>query len=179
VFISCTSKSQTGERQDSNFIYLQNSLREYKIDTCLVDLLTKVVELDTNHLRFPPNKFYYDLTFENRKNYRNMTIIPSRWEKSMTLDHDGIIKVGQMSFLCRGDIKTDELFSQTKNKIEVQLKSPKLYQYDDIDTKIEAYTWKPTLAGKYTFCKGVPIDLYILVGNNLDGYGYGVKKNDR
>jgi hypothetical protein len=35
----------------------------------------------------------------------------------------------------------------------------------------EAYTWKPTLAGKYSFCKGVSIDLYVFVGRELETFG--------
>lgn len=77
--------------------------------------------------------------------------------------------------MCRGDIETDSLFAKTENKIKVQLRTPKEYLYDSIDVVIETYTWKPTLAGKYTFCSGLPIDLYILVGKQMQRYS--VKKN--
>ena len=177
LFFFCSSKSQTTASCDTNFICFQDSLKEYKIDTCLVYLLTEVVELDTNYLRFPPDKFYYELSFEDRKSYRNLTILPSRWNKSAVLDFKGVIKIGRMSFLCRGDIERDSLFTRAEAKTKVQLRKPKGYQYDSIDIVIEAYTWKPTLAGKYTFCNGVPIDLYILVGKSLEGYG--VKENKK
>lgn len=176
MLFSCSSKSQLRKSQDTNFVYFQNRVTEYKIDTCLSGILNAIVELDTNHFRFPPDKFYYELSFENRKDYRDMEIFPSRWCKSMVLDFKGIIKIGQMSFLCRGDIETDPLFTKTKNNVEVQLRSPRLYEYDSIDVTREAYTWKPTLAGKYSFCKGVSIDLYVFVGRDL--VSYGTKENN-
>lgn len=168
---SCSCKSQTNVAQDSSFSYFNDSLREYKIDTCLIDLLRDIEDLDTNHLRFPPDKYYYDLTFEIRDGYRNISLMPSRWSKSMTLDFKGVIKFDQMSFLCRGDIDTDPIFTKTRKRIEVQLRKPKGYQFDSIDVKIESFTWKPTLAGKYSLCQGPPIDLYILVGKRLEYFG--------
>lgn len=101
LLLSCYSEPQTKKGRDTNFIYYHDSLRECKIDTCLADLLAEVVELDTNNLRFPPDKFYYELSFENRKNYRNLTILPSRWTKSAVLDFKGVIKVNKMFFVQR------------------------------------------------------------------------------
>jgi hypothetical protein len=176
LFISCSSKSQTGINADSSFITFEGNLKEYKIDSCLADLLAAVVELDSNQLRFPSSQFYYDLTFEHRENYRFISITPSRWEKSRTLDFTGIIKVSQMCFLCRGNFQETGLFTETNKNITVRLKKPKAYQYDSIDVRIETFVWTPTLAGSYSFCKGAPINLYILVGKKLEGYK--VQEND-
>lgn len=171
---SCISQSTV--RDDANFVYSQNNLEEYQIDTCLVGLLKDVAELDSNFSCFPPNKFYYDLTFENRGENGYMSIIPSRWEKSSMLDFKGVIKIGQVFFLCRGDVQENPLFIRQGKVVKVNLRKPKVYEYDSIDVAIETFAWKPTLAGKYTYCKGVPIDLYILVGKKLNAYT--IKENE-
>lgn len=173
LLFSCSCKSQTNIVQDSSFTYYKDSLWEYRIDTCLNDLLRDIEDLDTNYQCFPPDKYYYDLTFEKKDGYRNISLMPSRWSKSMTLDFKGVIRFDQMSFLCRGDIDTDPIFTRTRKRIEVQLRKPKAYQFDSIDVKIESFTWNPTLAGKYFLCQGSPIDLYILVGKRLQYFSDG------
>ena len=167
LFCFCSVEAQ----KDSNFICFHGNLKEYKIADCLIDLLTEVVALDSGHIKFPSDRFYYELTFKDHGGYRDLTVLPSRWDKSMTLDFEGFLKIDGMYFLCRGDISKGQIFQQTGRKMMVRLKSPRLYQYDSIDARIESYTWQPTLAGRYSFCAGTSIDLYILVGGKLSGYG--------
>jgi uncharacterized protein YcfL len=169
LLISCSSSSQIKTKVGSEFITADGKLKEYSINSCLIDMLNEVVNLDTA-VRFPPRLFYYDLSYENRGSYKKLTILPARWEKSMTLDFKGIIRVGEMFFLCRGDIENDSLFRATEESFRVLLKKPIAYQYDSVDVVIESYSWKPTLVGKFTFCKGITIDLYILVGNKMEKY---------
>ena len=52
-------------------------------------------------------------------------------------DYTGVIKVGKMTFLCRGNIRTDSLFSNTGKREEVSLKSPKVYKEDKNDREFE------------------------------------------
>jgi hypothetical protein len=87
------------------------------------------------------------------------------------LNYKGIIRVSDMSFLCKGNLIKAPLFSETRNCVKVTLVRPKPYYYDSVDVRIEMYAQKPSLAGKYTFCKGGPINLYILVGGKLEGFG--------
>jgi hypothetical protein len=159
---------QANNKTDTNFHYITRNLPEFLVNDCLTSLLTLIEKTDSNHLRFPPDKFYYDLTFENRGDHRHILISPSRWLKSATTDFAGVITIGQMLFLCRGDFKNDSLFQECKNMFKISLRKPKLYQYDDIDALIESFTWKPSLAVTYKVCPGLPIDLFVLVGNKIN-----------
>lgn len=165
-FISgcCQNKINVDNKQESTDKYLNSCIVEYGVQKCIENVLIAVVNSDSNQIDFPANKFYYDLTFEDRGSRRFISIIPSRWEKSMTLDFKGIIRIGHMSFLCRGDFQKDSLFIRGKNCIDVKLIKPLSYQYDSVDVRIESFAWEPTLAVEYLICLGTPIDLFVLVG---------------
>ncbi len=166
------SYCQTKPEVDSNFIGFQSALREYKIDSCLVGLLTDIEESDSMNLTYPPNQFFYDLAFSKKEKIREMTIGISRWQKAKSLDYSGVIVINHMSFLCRGDFKDDKLFSETKNAIEIKLKKPKLYQYDDMDVMFVSFIYYPALIGRYELCGGLPINIYVYNGKKMKGYSY-------
>lgn len=169
IFFPNSLYCQIKSRVDANFTTIEGGLKVYDVDSCLIDLLREVVNLDKSK-RFPSELYFYELFYEDHGSYKKLTILPSRWEKSMTLDFKGILRVGKMSFLFRGDIENDSLFHMTEKNINVFLKKPIEYQYDSIDVMIQSYSWNPTLVGVFKLCKGKEIDVYILVGKKLERY---------
>jgi hypothetical protein len=170
TFSVCQCKGQAKIAADSNFISFQGKLKEFKTDSCLINIMRAIVDADVTHLNYPPKLFYYELDFEGTEGTKEIYINPSRWLKSSTVDYKGIIRIGDMSFLCKGNFMDDPLFWETDRYVDVNLRRPKPYRYDSIDVKIEMFARNPSLMGKYTFCKGGPIDLYILVGKKLEGF---------
>lgn len=169
IFSACQCKGQV--KADNNFVSFQGKLREYEIDSCLKEVLWKIVLADSAYLNYPPKTFFYELDFQTDEvGNKEITIVPSRWLRSAMLNYKGIIRIGGMSFLCKGDLIKAPLFNETNINVDVVLVRPKPYYYDSIDVKIEMFTRKPSLMGKYTLCKGEPIDLYILVGKKLEGF---------
>jgi len=171
VLLNYQSFCQSTEDKNDNYYHLKKNLISYRIDSCISPLLTAIVELDTNRNRFPPEEYFYSLDYRRGKDYREIEISPLRWEKSFSLDFDGIIKIGWMSFLISGNFKGDPIFRRTGNSIPVHLKKPKEFQADSVDGKLFALAWYPTLVGKYTSCKGDPISVKVFVGRRkLEGY---------
>ena len=171
-FLNIYSNCQEESATDSNFIVFQSYLPEYKIDTCLVDLLIEIEASGSLHKVYPPHQFFYDLTFNIKEKIREISITPSRWQKATSLDYSGIIIINKMSFLCRGDFQLDTLFKKTGDTINVKLKKPKIYQYDNFDLLIDIYIRSPSLKGRYEICGGLPINMYVYTGKKLKSFTY-------
>jgi hypothetical protein len=171
AFSGYQCKGQIKTTSDSNFVSFKGKLQEYTIDSCLRDVLWAIVKTDSASLNYPPKTFFYELDFQSDEGgNKEITIFPSRWLKSAVLDYKGIIRIVGMSFLCKGNLITPPLFSETNSYVDVTLVRPKPYYYDSVDIKIEMFVRKPSLVGKYTFCKSGPINLFILIGRKLEGF---------
>lgn len=167
----CKGQAHTANNH-SGQVSVRLSLRQYKIDTCLSDLLYSIVNLDSNHLRYPSAFYYYMLQFEEATNYKRITILPKRWSKHLPRDCSGIIQMNGMSFLCCGNLKKSFLFTDMGVGLSKDIHVKELYDSLDVQKEKGLLDWEnsPTaLVGSYKLCQGSPIDLYINVGSQLQG----------
>ena len=171
--VQCTEQDHIAGNQPDP-VSFKLSLRQYKIDTCLADLLYSIVESDSSHLRYPPDLYCYMLQFAEAKSYKTITITPARWIKHLPRDCSGLIEVRNMSFLCCGSFKTSPLFIDIGVDLVRNIFTKESSKYDSLDAKSKLLDWKnsPTaLVGSYKLCQDTPIDLYINVGRKLEGFG--------
>jgi hypothetical protein len=167
-----TAFSQTkGEEPELNKLYLP----VFTAAACLQDVLMATVEADSNYAKYPPEVFFYDLDYQESKKNPSIRITPARWKKVPTFDYTGAIKIGKMTFLCRGKVNTDSLFINTGKREEVTLDSPEIYKDDKIDLETEMGLRKPSLHGLYVSCEGGKINLTIVAAKKLKDFE---KRND-
>lgn len=151
--------------------FVKMDLREYQIDSCLQSLLLTIVDADSNHIRFPPSLYYYDFTFANYGNYRQLMVVPMRWPLKIQSYYKGIFEIDKMYFLCSGDINTDSLFIYTGKHVRTKITSFDLYKYDSLDAKIKWFDWDHSpfaIIGVYRGCRGLPINMYVNVGKKIE-----------
>lgn len=171
LLVSPCCKGQQIKSETSSKTF-EIKLDEYKVDRCLIDIFLSVVEADSAHLRFPPNFYYYQLQFSNMVTYRTMILTPSRWQKHLPKDCVGVIRLGEMYFLCMGNFPKDSLFQKAGKSIDISVHITPSLKYDSLDSRINWFDWEksPTaIVGKFGLCAGPPIDLYINVGKKLEG----------
>lgn len=153
------------------------SLRQYKIDTCLNDLLYAVADADSIHKWYPPKVYYYLLHFEKATKYNSIVIYPMRWSLFLPKDCSAVIQVDNMSFLCCGDFKSSPLFTDMGIDIvnEVSFEKSIDKRDEERDKKLRDWEHSPTaLVGLYNVCHDYPINLHVNVGRKL---GYVGKEN--
>jgi hypothetical protein len=163
------------DAKDSGF---KLAFNEYKVASCLYDILEAIVESDTAQLRYPSNIYFYSISYGNFINYRDVTIRPTRWYKDLPCDTKGIIVVQGAKFVLMGGIGNDALFKKMKNKIELTILYPVLQVFDDLDNDTKWLGWdkSPTaLVGSIKSC-GVPrIDLHIDVDKKIKSLNLAAK----
>lgn len=64
---------------------------------CVQDVLIATVEADSNNSKYPPEVFFYELDYQERKDIPSIWITPARWKKVLSDDYTGVIKVGNRS----------------------------------------------------------------------------------
>jgi hypothetical protein len=146
------------------------SLDEYKVDSCLNNILLSVVEADSAQFRFPSHLYYYQLEFTTMENQRTMILTPSRWQRYLPKDCVGVIQLNGMKFLCIGNFINDSLFQKVGKRISIEKQIVSEPKYDSLDKDIKWFDWEksPTaIVGKFVLCTGPPIDLYINVGKKF------------
>src|ERR1700733_12771917 len=88
--------------------YFNKNLTVFSTDSCLYDLFKEVVNADRRHRTYAPTAYFYSLDFFIDKNMcPYLSIYPRLWSNSKHLDYTGIIRLGRMSFLCRGTFADD------------------------------------------------------------------------
>ncbi len=163
--------------QNENDSGFKLAFDEYKVDSCLYDILAAVVETDSAQVRFPSDVYFYNISYGNYTHYRDVIIRPSRWHKDLPLDTKGIIVVEGAKFVLMGRIENDSLFKKTDNKIELSITYPVPQVFDSLDKK----SWlgwdrSPTaLVGSIKFCGAPPIDLHIDVDKRLERLNFAEK----
>jgi hypothetical protein len=137
---------------------------EYKIDSCLYNILEAIVETDSAQIRFPSDIYFYNFSYGNYTNYRDMIIRPTRWYKHLPLDTKGIVVVEGAKFVLMGRLENDSLFKKTDNQIEISVNYPVPQVFDTLDNRTKWLGWEksPTaLVGSVKFCGDPPIDLRV------------------
>ena len=149
--------------QDNDSTRLDKKLSEYQINPCLSILLTSVA--DANRKYYNADTFFYALTFKRGKNQKYLSISTDRWHDAKLLDYDGMIKVKNISFLCRGDFKEDSLFKRLDSSaLRVQLQKAK-----DITDAIPFFI-EPSLQGTYFDCQGMPIYIEVYTKGKIPAF---------
>ena len=157
--------------QDTNEGSFKLTFKEYKVDSCLFEILEAIAETDSAHIRFPAEIYFYNLSFSNYSHYREMTIRPTRWYKHLPHDTGGVVVAGGVKFILMGRLDNDSLFRRTNNKVEVSVAYPVPQIFDTLDNKTKWRGWEnsPTaLVGSIKFCSGLPIDLRVDVDKKIE-----------
>lgn len=139
-------------------------LEEYRVDSCLYDLLAAIVI--SNAQFYNSSTHYFSLEFNVTQNRRSLYIAPEMWNNSRTLEYSGFIRAKNVLFLCIGNFKNDSLFHSTGAVICVtlQLAESKIGLLKSFN--------EPSLEGTLKVCKGSPIDVSIYTKGKMSGYGY-------
>lgn len=172
--VQCKGQEHTSESK-SNDGSFQLKLRQYEIDTCLVDFLYAIVEADSGRSRYPPDIYCYSLLlFEQMPSYCTIIIEPYRWTKDLPNDCSGVIEIEGMSFLCFGLTKESPLlFKDTGIDLVKNFSNRDTPVYDSLDLKNKAthrVKSQTALVGAYEGCKpGYSVRLHIDVGKKLTG----------
>lgn len=172
--VQCNGQEDISESK-SNELSFQLKLRQYEIDSCLVDFLYAIVEADSGQSRYPPDIYGYSLQlFEQMPSYCTIIIKPYRWTKKLPNDCSGVIEIEGMSFLCFGVTKESPLlFKDTGVDLVKNFSIIDTPVYDSLDLRDKAahrIISQTALVGVYEGCKpGYSVRLHIDVGKNLKG----------
>lgn len=155
-------------------IYFDKMLKEYYIDSCIVDVFKAIVYADSSHVNYPPASYFYSIYFSKSaktKGYQYLSVAPRLWNNSEYMDYKGIIKIEGMTFLCNGDFETDYKFHRIEGKrIRVKLAKNKN------DTIGNHFIREPSLQGVYNDCKGLPIYIEVYVKEKIADFEMEVPK---
>lgn len=158
--------------QDTKERSFKLTFHEYKIDSCLYDILESIVETDSAQIRFPSDFYFYEFSYGNYIHYRDMIIRPTRWYKYMPIGPKGIILVDGAKFVLMGrGFENDSLFKKTDNEIEISVNYPVPQVFDSLDNEQKWLGWEqsPTaFVGSVKFCGGPSIDLRVDVGKKIE-----------
>lgn len=158
--------------QDKKEVSFQLTFTEYKVESCLYDILEAIVETDSAQIRFPSDIYFYNLSYGNYSNYRDIIIRPTRWYKHLPHDTKGIVNVDGAKFILMGQLDNDSLFKRTNNTIEITVKYPVPTTFDTLDNRQKWLGWEksPTaFVGSIKFCGRPPIDLRVDVDKKISG----------
>lgn len=158
---NCELSKNSKSHNDS--IYFDKNLREFYVDSCLYDLFKAVVNADSSHINYAPAIYFYSLDFFYDKSGRPyLSIYPRLWANSKHLDYTGIIRLGRMNFLCRGDFATDSRFhSSPLKKVRVKLKQAKSNSFNVV------FTEDPSFQGSFADCTELPIYIEIYIKGKI------------
>lgn len=151
---------------------------EYRMDSCLYDILAAIVETDSAQKRFPADIYFYDFLYGNYIHYRDFIIRPKRWYKTLSSDMRGVVVVEGAKFVLVGQIEQDSLFSRTNNQIEISVTNPVPPFFDSLDNEKKWLVWdrSPTaLVGAIQFCGGSSINLRVDVDKKIERLNLAAK----
>jgi len=173
--INDSNRVSSRNKYHNGGIYFDKNLDEYQIDSCLYSLLKAVVNSDRHHSDYKPDSFFHSLNFYKKSKsgrYRYLSIYPRLWNNPEYIDYTGIIKLDEMTFLCRGDFETDSLFHYLNFKKErVKLKQPKDNTFNT------PFIEDPSFQGLFLNCKGVPIYIEIYIKGKIQEYEMDFQNN--
>lgn len=150
-------------------IKAKGELPVYELDSCLTDLFENIVEVDKQSSYYNDIEMFYSLTINRREKYIDLTVWPDRWDKSSYFNYYGVIKIGDATFLCRGDYQSDSILHKSKSEIKyVTLQRPiKITKLDDFDKAVDVLVYSPSLYGTYIECIGLKIVMSIYIEKKL------------
>jgi len=161
-------------KSQSDSIYLNKNLPVFYVDSCLYDLFEEVVNADSNSIAYPPATYFYSLYFSKKaktKGFQYLSVWPRLWNNSEYMDYIGVIKIGKMTFLCRGDFEADSKFHKVENKkVVVRLRKNKNDSFGNV------FNREPSLQGEYHDCKGLPIYIEIYVEGKIADFEMDIPK---
>lgn len=164
----------TSLKAQSDSIYFNKNLTVFYVDSCLYDLLNEVVNADSSNITYPPVTYFYSLSFSEKaktKGFQYLSVWPQLWNNSEYLDYTGVVKIGKIRFLCRGDFATDSKFHKAKNKkVVVKLRKNKNDSFENV------FNREPSLQGEYHDCEGKPIYIEIYVKGKIADFEMDIPK---
>lgn len=158
--------------QDKKEAGFKLTFNEYKVDSCLYNILELIVDTDSAQIRFPSDIYFYNLFYGNYVHYRDIIIRPTRWYKDLPHDTKGVIIIEGAKFVLMGEVDNDSLFKKTNKRIEITIKYPVPTTFDTLDNSQKWLGWdkSPTaLVGSVKFCGRPPIDLHVDVYKKIVG----------
>jgi hypothetical protein len=172
AFSGCTQKPVLG-KLDNTVLNHTIVLPEYNAKSCIEEVLEIIALSDTSGLRFPSDRYCFEILFSDFGSYRQMVITPSRWPTIMSKDCKGMITVKGAYFLLYSSFTSDSLFTKKSNDFTKSVVLAQSHHFDSLDAKVNWKDWKnsPTaVVGELRNCQGAPINLYINVGLNLKSF---------
>jgi hypothetical protein len=169
TFSGCTQKPVLGKLDSTDFNHII-ALPEYNVKRCIEEVLEIIALSDTSGLRFPSDRYCFEILFSDFGSYRQMVITPSRWPRIMSKDCKGMIAVKGAYFLLYSSFTSDSLFAKRNNDVTKSVVQVQSHHFDSLDAKVNWKDWKdsPTaVVGELRSCQGAPINLYINIGLNL------------
>jgi hypothetical protein len=164
--------------QDKKEVGFQLTFNEYKIDSCLYDVLEAIVETDSAQTRFPPDVYFYNLSYGNYVHYRDIIIRPTRWYKDLPHDTKGVIVIDGAKFVLMGRLDSNSLFKRTGKTIDISVKFPVPKVFDTLDNRQEWLGWEksPTaFVGSVKFCGTPPIGLHVDIYKKIERLSFAGK----
>lgn len=164
----CTQQQALGKLDNTDLRYTI-TLPEFDAKRCIKEVFEVITSADSNGLRFPSDRYCYEVLFSDFGSYRQILITPNHWPKSMPKDCKGIISVKAAFFLLYTN-SSDSLFTKKGNEITKKVTQVQSNNFDSLDAKVNWRDWtnSPTaVVGEFRSCQGTPINLYINVGLNL------------
>lgn len=162
-----------GLKKPSDSIYFKKSLPVFYVDSCLYDLFMEVVNADSSNIAYPPAKYFYSLYFSGKaktKGFQYLSVWPQIWNNSEYMDYAAVVKIGKMTFLCRGDFAADSKFQKAKEKKAIVLQKNKHDSFGNV------FNREPSLQGEYHDCEGKPLYIEIYVQGNIANFEIDVRQ---
>ncbi len=162
-------------------ISAKGKLPVYELDSCIANLFETIVEVDKQSSYYCGIEMFYSLVINRSENHIDLVVWPDRWEKSAYFDYFGVLKIGNATFLCRGDYRSDTIFHKSENEPEyITLRRPiKITTLDEFDKAVDVLVHSPSLYGTYIECSDLKIVTSIYIEKKLPGFEIDKKKSTK
>lgn len=127
------------------------TLPRYKVDSCLVDLLSVIAKNHRDH-----HKKYYSLSFFIVKTNAILRIWPEHLNQLKYADYSGFFVLDDSRFFCRGDISKTAIFKPTGTKTTFRGVIAKRSKNGNVLFLVD-----PILQGTFNDCKGISINVEV------------------
>lgn len=143
---------------------------EYHVDPCISKLFVSVVKSNSQY--YDVDTFFYSVTFKRANKALYMNISAEKWTAAPYLDYGGIMKLKHYSFLLRGDLDQDSIFTKT-NSVPLKI----LLRKEGADSNSRFFP-EPSLQGTYYICKPMPINLEIYTKGSIKNFDMKIRSQN-